>query len=58
MIKPNGKVENFIHVHPTSEHDTVFEAHFDQAGLYKLWAEFKFGEEVIAFPYVIEVTAQ
>ncbi|MEB1807431.1 MAG: hypothetical protein LPK26_09035 [Bacillaceae bacterium] len=51
----DNKVEEFIHVHPISDHETVFEAHFDKPGIYKLWAEFKFDEEVIAFPYVIEV---
>lgn len=49
------KVENFIHVHPISQYDTAFDARFDQPGLYKLWAEFKFNEEVVTFPYVIEV---
>ncbi|MBU7595678.1 hypothetical protein AB3Z07_26720 (plasmid) [Metabacillus halosaccharovorans] len=49
------KLEKFIHVHPISDHETVFVAHFEEKGIYKLWGEFKFGEEVIAFPWVIEV---
>lgn len=48
-------VQEFIHVHPISTDETIFEAHFNKAGIYKLWAEFKFDNEVIAFPYVIEV---
>ncbi|MGO4886554.1 hypothetical protein ACJ2A9_02255 [Anaerobacillus sp. MEB173] len=51
----DDQVEEFIHVHPMSDHETVFMAHFNKPGVYKLWAEFKFDEEVIAFPYVIEV---
>ncbi|MFB4160624.1 hypothetical protein ACE1TF_12120 [Geomicrobium sp. JSM 1781026] len=48
--------EQFIHVHPVADDETVFEAHFDQPGNYKLWAEFKFEDAgVIAFPYVIDV---
>lgn len=54
----DAEVKQFIHVHPQSEHETVFVAHFEEAGIYKLWAEFKFGEQVIAFPYVFEVTGK
>lgn len=49
------KVENFIHVHPTSDKNTIFQAYFDKSGKYKLWAEFKFDDEVFVYPYVIEV---
>ena len=47
--------EKFIHVHPLSENDTVFVTQFEEPGLYKMWAEFKFGDEVNAYPFVIEV---
>ena len=47
--------ENFIHVHPVSDDKTVFETKFNKPGVYKLWAEFKFGEKVNAYPFVIEV---
>ncbi len=47
--------EKYIHVHPVADDKTVFEAHFDKPGIYKLWAEFKFGEQVNAYPFVIEV---
>ncbi|RAN80582.1 hypothetical protein [Bacillus sp. SRB_331] len=49
------KGEKFIHVHPVSNDNTVFETHFNKPGVYKLWAEFKFGGQVNAYPYVIEV---
>ena len=49
------KVEQFLHVHPESENDTVFKTQFETPGLYKLWAEFKFGTEVSVFPYVLKV---
>ena len=46
----------FIHVHPTSNDQTVFEAQFPSPGFYKLWAEFKFADTgVLAFPFVVEV---
>ncbi|AIC92980.1 hypothetical protein [Shouchella lehensis] len=49
-------VETFIHVHPASNDETRFDAHFTQSGTYKLWAEFQFRDEgIIAFPFVIEV---
>lgn len=52
----NEDVEEFIHVHPISETATQFEAHFSKAGMYKLWAEFKFSDVgVIAFPFVLNV---
>lgn len=47
--------ERFIHVHPVSEDKTVFETQFNKPGMYKLWAEFKFGDRVNAYPFVIEV---
>ncbi|MFD1849654.1 hypothetical protein [Oceanobacillus bengalensis] len=47
--------ERFIHVHPVSNNKTIFETHFDIAGKYKLWAEFKIGQDIITFPYVFEV---
>ncbi|WP_227396110.1 hypothetical protein [Jeotgalibacillus aurantiacus] len=48
--------EEFIHVHPSSEDETVFETHFSKPGIYKVWGEFKFGEQVHVYPFVIEVT--
>lgn len=51
----DDKVQEFIHVHPISDDETVFEAHFSKPGIYKLWAEFKIDGEVFTFPYVIEV---
>ncbi|WP_343799021.1 hypothetical protein [Bacillus carboniphilus] len=55
VVIVDDKLEQFIHVHPASEKDTIFIAHFSHAGTYKMWAEFKFEEEVIAFPYVFNV---
>lgn len=51
----DDEVQEFIHVHPISDEETVFEAHFNKSGIYKLWAEFKFESKVIPFPFVIEV---
>ncbi|MEC2074507.1 hypothetical protein [Metabacillus fastidiosus] len=47
--------EKYIHVHPVADDKTVFETQFDKPGIYKLWAEFKFEEQVNAYPFVIEV---
>lgn len=47
--------EKYIHVHPVADDKTVFETQFDKPGIYKLWAEFKFGEQVNVYPFVIEV---
>ncbi|OLS34262.1 hypothetical protein [Bacillus sp. MRMR6] len=47
--------EKYIHVHPVSNDQTVFETQFDKPGIYKLWAEFKFGGQVNVYPFVIEV---
>lgn len=47
--------ERFIHVHPASEDKTSFATQFSQAGMYKLWAEFKFDDVVHVYPFVIEV---
>lgn len=46
----------FIHVHPVSDDQTVFEAQFPSPGFYKLWAEFKFADTgVLAFPFILKV---
>ncbi|MBB6451847.1 hypothetical protein HNQ94_000268 [Salirhabdus euzebyi] len=55
VVITNEDVDKFIHVHPKSNSETKFEAHFEEGGKYKLWAEFKFGNDVIAFPYVFKV---
>ena len=45
----------YIHVHPLEGVKPVFATSFDQPGLYKVWAEFKFKGDVFVFPYVIEI---
>lgn len=47
--------EAFIHVHPSSDKETIFITQFDQPGMYKMWAEFKLKGKVIAYPFVIQV---
>jgi hypothetical protein len=49
------KADNYIHVHPLHGDQPVFATSFSQPGIYKIWAEFKFNNEVNVFPYVIEV---
>jgi hypothetical protein len=53
ILDENG--DKYIHVHPIADDKTVFETQFDKPGIYKLWAEFKFGEQVNVYPFVIEV---
>lgn len=48
-------VKQYIHVHPDSDDTTTFNAHFSKPGMYKIWAEFKFGDNVHVYPFVIEV---
>lgn len=47
--------EIFIHVHPTANDKTIFDAVFTEPGIYKLWAEFQFEGQVNAYSFVIEV---
>lgn len=47
--------QKYIHVHPVADDQTIFETQFDQPGMYKIWAEFKFGGQVNVYPFVIEV---
>jgi len=56
VVVVDEALEQFIHVHPASETEPVFEAHFTKPGMYKLWGEFKLDGKVYAFPYVIEIT--
>ncbi|WP_246945350.1 hypothetical protein [Bacillus pinisoli] len=46
---------NYIHVHPLSDNETIFETLFPAAGIYKIWGEFQIGEEVHVYPFTIEV---
>lgn len=55
VVIVDENVDEYIHVHPKSIEEPIFEAHFEKAGMYKLWAEFKIDGEVYAFPYVLEV---
>ncbi len=55
VVITDEKGEKFIHVHPESDHETVFSTQFDERGMYKMWAEFKVDGEVIAYPFVFDV---
>lgn len=55
VVITDEKGEKFIHVHPLSDHETVFSTQFDEQGMYKMWAEFKVDGEIIAYPFVFEV---
>lgn len=48
--------EHYIHVHPDSEDTTSFHAHFPKQGMYKIWAEFQFGDKVHTYSFIIEVS--
>ena len=51
----NEEADQYLHVHPVNEEEPIFETKFDQAGKYKIWAEFKQNGKVRVFSYVIEV---
>lgn len=54
VLDEHGK--QFLHVHPISSDQTVFEANFPSAGFYKLWAEFNFSDlGVMHFPFAVKV---
>ncbi|CEI83052.1 hypothetical protein ACW0TQ_10135 [Oceanobacillus sp. M60] len=48
--------EQYIHVHPDSDDTTTFHAHFPKQGMYKIWAEFEFGNKVHTYSFNIEVS--
>lgn len=49
------QLTDYIHVNPESPDSTTFYAHFPKKGMYKIWAEFKFNDEVHRFTYNIKV---
>lgn len=55
VIIVDEDVKQYIHVHPASEDTTIFNAHFSKPGMYKIWVEFKFGDTVNVYPFIIEV---
>lgn len=55
VVIVDENVEQYIHVHPDTDDTTTFNAHFSKPGMYKIWAEFKFGDNVHVYPFVIEV---
>lgn len=55
VIIINEEASQFIHVHPVSDEKTVFTTQFNKPGLYKVWGEFKFEDQVTTYPFVIKV---
>lgn len=55
VVIVDNAVEEYIHVHPESDDTTTFHAHFPKAGMYKIWAEFKFNGAVHTYAFIIEV---
>jgi len=47
--------DSFVHVHPMSADKTLFHTQFDKPGKYKIWAEFKFNDQVNVYPFVVNV---
>ncbi|MFD1737655.1 hypothetical protein ACFSCX_14000 [Bacillus salitolerans] len=50
------EADNYIHVHPVSEEDTIFATSFPKAGIYKVWGEFQINGQVYTYPFVIEIS--
>ncbi|GLO65064.1 hypothetical protein [Oceanobacillus kimchii] len=48
-------VEEYVHVHPASEDTTSFNAHITDPGMYKVWAEFKFDDQIYIYSFILEV---
>ena len=57
VVIVDAEVEHYIHVHPDTDDTTTFNAHFSKPGLYKIWGEFKFGDQVHVYSFVVEVKA-
>jgi hypothetical protein len=55
VVIVDEEIRQFIHVHPASNDTTAFNTHFSEPGFYKVWAEFKFDNEIHVYPFVIEV---
>lgn len=56
VVAVDEHAKHYVHIHPNNDNETIFDAHFSEAGTYKLWAEFNFEDAgVLVFPYVIEV---
>ncbi|TLS51254.1 hypothetical protein FE782_16110 [Paenibacillus antri] len=55
----SADAERYIHVHPLDEASTgpaaAFATSFPQAGIYKIWGQFRHNDEVFTVPYVIDV---
>ncbi len=49
------KAEQYLHVHPLKEDETIFETEFSQPGIYKIWAEFQQNGKVMVYSFVIKV---
>jgi hypothetical protein len=51
----DDEADEYLHVHPHEGNEPIFETKFTEPGIYKIWAEFKFGGDVFVFPYVVEI---
>lgn len=56
VVIVDESAEQYIHVHPDSDDTTTFHAHFPKQGMYKIWAEFQFGDKVHTYSFIIEVS--
>ena len=54
LVVINQAADLYLHVHPAQDR-TEFTATFPNPGLYKLWAEFQRGGQIIRASYVVEV---
>ncbi|OIK09721.1 hypothetical protein BIV60_23200 [Bacillus sp. MUM 116] len=52
----NEQADQYLHVHPSDEHQPVFETQFNHPGIYKIWAEFKQDGKVRVFPFIIKIS--
>jgi|SRR5690625_4904685 len=55
VVIVDESVEEYIHVHPVSEDITSFNAHLTDPGMYKVWAEFKFDDQIHIYSFILEV---
>ncbi|EFM10305.1 hypothetical protein PaecuDRAFT_2741 [Paenibacillus curdlanolyticus YK9] len=55
----SSDTERYLHVHPSDEKtsgpEAVFHTNFPNAGVYKVWGQFKRADRVITVPFIIEI---
>ncbi|MBT2758798.1 hypothetical protein J7E71_23280 [Mesobacillus foraminis] len=59
VVIVSGDLEKFLHVHPTTEETAgpmvTYMTSFPKPGIYKIWGQFKYKNELYTVPFVVDV---